>query len=89
MYIKSKKKKQIKNFNRTAISWYLRKQVGVIAWPIYSAFVAFLQVSKINIKIKRNEIIRSVKDSGIIVEGLPASHASDLKFTRTEAAALK
>ena len=33
-------------------SWHLRKQVGVIAYPTYSAFVAFLQVRRINIEIK-------------------------------------
>ena len=29
------KKKQNKNFNRTAMSWHLRKRVGVIACPMY------------------------------------------------------
>ena len=48
-------KNKMKNFNRTAISWYLRKQFGVIACPMYSASVAFLQVKKINIEMKRNE----------------------------------
>ena len=31
-----------KNFNQTAISWYLQKQVGIIACLMYSASVAFL-----------------------------------------------
>ena len=40
------------NYKRTAISWHLRKQVGVIAYPMYSASVAFLRVRRINIEIK-------------------------------------
>ena len=39
---------------RTAISWYLRKQVGKIACPMYSASVAFLRVRRINVEIKKN-----------------------------------
>ena len=34
-HISIKIKKRIKNFNRTVISWYLRKQVEVIACPMY------------------------------------------------------
>ena len=40
------------NSKRTAISWHLRKQVGVIAYPMYSASVALLRVKRINIEIK-------------------------------------
>ena len=46
------KKNKIKNFNLTAISWHLQKQVGVIACPMYSASEAFLRVRRINIEIK-------------------------------------
>ena len=34
------------------MSWHLRKQVGIIAYPMYSASVAFLRVRRINIEIK-------------------------------------
>ena len=37
-----------KIFYCTAISWHLRKQVGVITCPIHDAFDAFLQVKRIN-----------------------------------------
>ena len=36
----------MKNFNKTAISCYLRKQGGIIACPMHSASVAFLRVKK-------------------------------------------
>ena len=39
----------------TAISWHLRKQVGVIAYPMYSASVASLRVRRINIEIKKKK----------------------------------
>ena len=38
------------------MSWHLRKQVGVIAYPMYSASVTFLRLRKINIEIKKNKI---------------------------------
>ena len=43
---------KLKNFNRTALSWHLRKQVGVIACPIYSASVTLVQMRRINIEMK-------------------------------------
>ena len=36
-----------------ADSRHLQKQVGVIAYPMYSASVAFLRVRRINIEIKK------------------------------------
>ena len=42
---------KLKNFNRIAISWHLRKQVGVIACPMYSASAALLRARRINIEI--------------------------------------
>ena len=50
MYIKVKTK--LKNFNRTAIFWHLRKQVGIIAFLVYSAADAFVRVGRINTEIK-------------------------------------
>ena len=38
-----------------AISWHLRKQVRVIAYPMYSASVAFLRVRRINTEIKKKK----------------------------------
>ena len=49
------KKKQIKNFNRAAISWYLRKQVGIIACPYVLRLRRFpaIQKNKYRVKIKK------------------------------------
>ena len=43
----------ILHYQRTAISWHLRKQVWVIAYPMYSASVAFLRTRRIKIEIKK------------------------------------
>ena len=48
----SKLKKKIKSFTWTAISWYLHKQIWVIACPMYNASVIFLLVRRINVEIK-------------------------------------
>ena len=35
LYLYKTKKVKLKNFNRTVISWHLRKQIGVIACHMY------------------------------------------------------
>ena len=36
--------------------WHLWKQVGVIAYPMYSASGAFLRVRRINMEIKKSMV---------------------------------
>ena len=50
IYIKLKIK--LKSFNRTVISWHLRKQVRVIACPMNSTLISFLRFKRINIEMK-------------------------------------
>ena len=43
------------------VSWHLRKQVGVIAYPMYSTSVAFLRVRRITVKNKRkNKVLNLI-----------------------------
>ena len=45
----------------TAISWHLRKQVGVIAYPMYSTSVTFLRVRRITVENKRkNKVLNLI-----------------------------
>ena len=50
-------KKRNKNFNRTAISRHLPKQVAVVACPKYSASDVFLRVRRIDIEVKIKKYI--------------------------------
>ena len=53
-----KTKNQTKNFKRTAISWHLQKHVGLIACPMNSISVAFLQVRRLKIEKKmKSELV--------------------------------
>ena len=39
------------------MSWHLQKQVGVIAYLMYRTSVTFLQVRRINIEIKKKQLV--------------------------------
>ena len=57
------RKKQNKNFNRTAMFWRNISEAGrVIACPMYNASQAFLRTRKIN----RDEILKNEIKSGLV-----------------------
>ena len=72
------KAKKLKHMRAREIQFILRKQVGVIAYPKYSASVAFLRVRRINIEIKKLKNSPHTQKSTVIAQSEHKAGASSL-----------